>query len=97
MAILAELIMSDLQTSPLLLLFLSSSPPPLLLLFLLLLLFPLLLLFLLSFSCQLFLTEGKNVTVNSQDLCKEDPIGYGAFATVFKAKMKRKGEEVSPD
>ena len=37
---------------------------------------------------QLFLTQGKDILVNEKDIFKEDVLGKGAFATVFKAKVK---------
>lgn len=37
---------------------------------------------------QLFLTQGKDVLVEAKDFGEVEPIGRGAFATVFKAKYK---------
>lgn len=47
-----------------------------------------------DWSIQLFLTQGKDILMNPYDLVKEDSIGQGAFATVFKGKIKRTDREV---
>lgn len=44
---------------------------------------------------QLFLTQGRDILVDSKDLEKKDSIGRGAFATVFRASYKN-GQEVRP-
>ncbi len=42
---------------------------------------------------QLFLTEGKEVLIDSNDLERGESIGRGAFATVYRASYKN-GQEV---
>ena len=44
---------------------------------------------------QLFLTQGKDVLLNPQDLEREESIGKGAYATVFKARLKKPSDDVS--
>ena len=44
-------------------------------------------------SCvQLFLTEGKGVIVDPDHLEQEKEIGHGAYATVYRAQIKRQDE-----
>ncbi len=40
---------------------------------------------------QLFLSEGRNILLGPDELTvmKEDRLGRGAFATVYKAKLKK--------
>ena len=40
------------------------------------------------------MTEGHNILVDPSNLKKGDNIGKGAFATVYKAKLKRVTDEV---
>ena len=40
------------------------------------------------------MTEGHNILVDPSNLKKGDSIGKGAFATVYKAKLKRETDEV---
>ena len=40
------------------------------------------------------MTEGHNILVDPSNLKKGDSIGKGAFATVYKAKLKREMDEV---
>ena len=44
---------------------------------------------------QLFLAQGTDILISSGDCLKESVLGQGAYATVFKVKVKRQGE-VSP-
>ena len=44
-------------------------------------------------SLQLFLTEGRDILVDSKDLERKESIGRGAFATVFRANYKS-GQEI---
>ena len=44
---------------------------------------------------QLFLAQGREILISSGDCLKECVLGQGAYATVFKVKVKRQGE-VSP-
>lgn len=40
------------------------------------------------------MTEGHHILVEPNDLIRGESIGKGAFATVYKAKMKKTTEEV---
>lgn len=40
---------------------------------------------------QKFLTEGKNIVLLPDEVFYDDPLGTGAFATVYKAKIRSPG------
>ena len=45
-------------------------------------------------SLQMFMTEGHHILVEPDKLQRGESIGKGAFATVYKAKMKKTSDEV---
>ena len=47
-----------------------------------------------SLSFQLFLSQGKDILIGSDELHIGKAIGKGAFATVFEATLKKKREGV---
>ena len=45
----------------------------------------------------MFMTEGHHILVEPDKLQRGESIGKGAFATVYKAKMKKTSDEVYYD
>ncbi len=47
-----------------------------------------------SSAPQLFLTEGRDILVNPQDLIKEESIGHGGFSAIYQPRFRKKSGEV---